>query len=82
MSGGVAVAANDGHAGLGRAKLRADHMDNALVLVVVAEERNAELGHCQFRPEPVAASACRCIGPAKSAESGDWNAAPGKPVGK
>ena len=40
---GVAVAANDGHAGLGESELRADDVHDALILRSHVEELNAEL---------------------------------------
>ncbi len=40
----VRVAADDGHAGLGGAELRADHVDDALIGVLHVEELDAELG--------------------------------------
>ncbi len=44
MGAGVAVAANDGHAGLGNAKFRTDHMHDPLFRRLHVIERNAELG--------------------------------------
>src|SRR3546814_14760849 len=43
VSGGVAVAADDGHTRQGEALLRADDLDDALARVVHAEDRHAEL---------------------------------------
>ena len=43
VRGRVAVAADDGHAGLRQPLLRADDVDDALAHVAHAEERNAEL---------------------------------------
>ena len=44
VGGGVRVAADDGHAGLGGAELGADHVDDALDRVLHVEELDAELG--------------------------------------
>ena len=44
VGGGVRVAADDGHAGLGGAELGADHVDDALRGVLDVEELDAELG--------------------------------------
>ena len=43
VGGGVAVAADDRHAGLGDAQLRADHVDDALPLGAQRVDRDAEL---------------------------------------
>src|ERR1700686_3893343 len=43
MGGGMAVAADDGHAGLGHALLGADDVDDALAYVVDGEIGDAEL---------------------------------------
>ena len=43
MGRGVAVPAGDGHAGLGQALLRTDHVDDALAIIIETEERNTEL---------------------------------------
>ena len=43
VRGGVAVAAGDGHPRLGEAELRADDVDDALVVAAEAEQRHAEL---------------------------------------
>ena len=44
VCGGVAVAADDGHAGLGQSQFRADDMDDAALGTIQPVERNAELG--------------------------------------
>ena len=44
MGAGVAVAANDGHAGLGDAEFRTDYMHDPLFGRLNVIERNAELG--------------------------------------
>ena len=44
VGGGVGVAANDGHAGLGGAEFGADHVDDALRGVFGVEELDAEVG--------------------------------------
>ncbi len=44
VGGGVRVAADDGHAGLGGAELGADHVDDALRGVLHVEELDAEVG--------------------------------------
>ena len=43
MGRGVAIAADDGEAGKGDPELRADDVDDALLFMAVAEERNTEL---------------------------------------
>jgi hypothetical protein len=48
VRGGVAVAADDGHARLGQAQLRADHVHDALPGAVQPIERDAELGAVGF----------------------------------
>src|SRR3546814_3448364 len=41
VGGGVAVAADDGHAGLGQAELGTDHVDDAAMCAVVVEQLDA-----------------------------------------
>ena len=48
VGGGVAVAADDGHAGLRESEFRADHVDDALPVAVHAEAANAEFGAVGF----------------------------------
>jgi len=43
MGAGVAIATDDGHAGLGQALLRADHVHDALSIAAQRVERDAEL---------------------------------------
>src|ERR1019366_7644141 len=48
MGGGVRVAADHGHAGLGESQLGADHVDDALPVAVYAEAAYAELSAIGF----------------------------------
>src|ERR1019366_8258279 len=48
VGGGVAVAADHGHAGLGESQFGADHVDDALLAAVHAEAAYAELGAVGF----------------------------------
>ncbi len=48
VGGGVAVAAGDGHAGLGESQFGADHVDDALVVMREVVERHAEVAAVAF----------------------------------
>ena len=48
VGGGMAIAADHRHAGLGETKLRADHVDDALALAMHAFQGDAELFAVDF----------------------------------
>jgi hypothetical protein len=55
VSGSVAVAADDGEAGLGDAELRPDDVDDALILAVHVEQGNARFAAVAFEGFELAA---------------------------
>ena len=74
VRGGVAVAADDGHARLGEPEFRADDVDDALVRAVQAVQRDAELAAVVFELlESACGSSSSAIGSERSCVGMLWS---------
>ena len=92
VGGGVAIAADDGHAGLAEALLGADHVNDALAGIVDVEERHLELGAVgaqglhlldgeEVVPGPIAALGGDVVIDGGEGAVGAADGAPGEPQG-